>query len=289
MRRIISTTPRSTWPKPANELRYTFAVCCARLRFFLLSLACGILCASGAAQTSPTSRVIIKVADQSGAGIAGAHVRVVPSPDAPPATMETDHKGELPLNLKVGGHGVFVSAQGFKSSVEHIEVGAAGEAQVIPLELRIGDTFSPVVISEEEAAERERDLFLSAMPYHADWWIKPGEFKAMPHTSVTVTNPATGKKESYSGVRLSDLLILVGAPLGREFYGVALSTYVSLDDVVFSLGEVEPGLQSGEVLIADSKDGHSLGAPQGPFLLVVSTDTARARWVKHLRTIAMHP
>jgi hypothetical protein len=269
-------------------MRYTFAVC-ARLKFFLLSFACGILCASGAAQTRPTAPVIIKVADPSGAGVAGAHVRVIPSPDPPLAAMETDNKGELPLNLKVGGHGVFVSAQGFKSSIEHIEVRPGAEAQVIPVELRPGDTFSAEVISEEEAAERERDLFLSAMPYHADWWIKPVEFKAMPHISVTVTNPATGKKESYSGVRLSDLLILAGAPMGREFYGLALRTYVSADDVVFSLGELEPGLESGEVVIADAKDGRRLGPPEGPFMLVVSADAPRARWVKHLQTITMHP
>jgi hypothetical protein len=270
-------------------MRYTFAVCCARLRFVLLSIVCGALCAFATAQTSPTARVIIKVADPSGAGIAGAHVRVVPSPDPPPAAMETDNKGELQLNLKLGGHGIFVSAQGFKSSIEHIEVRPAAEAQAIPVKLRPGDTFSPEVISEEEAAERARELFLSAMPYHSDWWIKPVEFKAMPHTSVTVTNPATGKKERYSGVRLSDLLILAGAPLGHEFYGLALRTYVSADDVVFSLGELDPGLQSGEVLIADSKDGRPLDPPEGPFMLVVSADTPRARWVKHLRTITMHP
>jgi hypothetical protein len=247
------------------------------------------LCAPGTAQTSPTARVIIKVADPSGAGIACAHVRVVPSPDPPPAAMETDNKGVLLLNLKVGGHGVFVSAQGFKSSIEHIEVRPAAEALVIPVELRIGDTGNPVVISEEEAADRERELFLSAMPYHADWWINPVEFKAMPHISVTVSNPVTGKKESYSGVRLSDLLILAGAPMGREFYGLALRTYVSADDVVFSLGELEPGIQRGEVVIADAKDGHPLDSSEGPFMLVVSADAPRARWVKHLRSITMHP
>jgi hypothetical protein len=146
-----------------------------------------------------------------------------------------------------------------------------------------------VVISEEEAAERARELFLSAMPYHADWWIKKNEFKAMPHISLTVTDPATGKKETYSGVRLRDLLALAGAPLGAEFHGVALRTYVSADDVVFSLGELEPGLESGEVLIADSKDGHPLAPSEGPFMLVVSADIPRARWVKHLHAITMHP
>jgi hypothetical protein len=270
-------------------LRYTFEVCCARLKFFLFSFASVFLCASGMAQTSPTAKVIVKVADQSGAGIAGAHVRVVPPPDAPPAAMETDNKGELLLNLKVGGHGIFVSAQGFKSSVEHIEVRAAAEAEVIPIELRIADTFSPVVISEDEAAERARELFLSGMPYHADWWIKPVEFKAMPHITVTVMNPATGKKESYSGVRLPDLLTLAGTPLGAEFHGVALSTYVSADDVVFSLGELEPGIQRGEVVIADSKDGRALDPSEGPFMLIVSADAPRARWVKHLHSITLHP
>lgn len=270
-------------------MRYTFAVCRARLKFFLLCFACGTLCAFGMAQTGPSARVIIKVADPTGAGIAGARVRVIPSPDPPPAATETDNKGELPLNLKVGGHGIFACAQGFKTSVEHIEVRPGAEGQVITIELRVADSFSPMVISEEEAAERERELFLSAMPYHADWWIKQNEFKAMPHISVTVADAATGKKETYSGVRLAELLTLAGAPLGAEFHGVALRTYVSADDVVFSLGELEPGMESGEVLIADSKNGHPLTPPEGPFMLVVSADIARARQVKHLRTITMHP
>jgi hypothetical protein len=102
-----------------------------------------ILCAWGTAQTVPTARVIIKVADQSGAGIAGARVRVVPAPDAAAVATETDKNGELQLNLKVGGHGIFVCAQGFKSFVEHIEVRSGAEAQVIPAELRVADMFSP--------------------------------------------------------------------------------------------------------------------------------------------------
>ena len=216
-------------------------------------------------------------------------MRVIPPPVSPPSRMETDSKGELALDLGVGGHGIFVSAQGFKTSNDHIEVRRAAEAQTILIELRVGDTFSPMVISQEQAAEEARDLFLSAMPYHADWWIKPGEFKSMPHTSLTVTNQATGKNENYSGVRLSDLLTLAGAPLGQEFYGIALQTYVSADDVTFSLGELEPGMLNGEVLIADSMDGHRLDPPEGPFLLVVSADTRRVRWVRHLRSITLHP
>jgi hypothetical protein len=237
------------------------------------------------------------IVDQTGAFIPHAHIKVIPAAHPLPENMETNEAGEPQLQLKIGGHAVFSSAQGFKSDVRHIEVQDSQEAQVIPIMLRIGDTFSPIVLSEEEAAERARKLFLSAMPFHRDWWITPEEFKAMPHTNITVIDSTTAKQENYSGVRLSDLLAQAGVPTGvawdndisssRYLIATGNPKWQGSASEVFSLGELQPGLQAGEILIADAKSGQPLGYKIGPFMLIVSEDKNRLRWIEKLTELTL--
>jgi hypothetical protein len=136
------------------------------------------------------------------------------------------------------------------------------------------------------------------MPYHQDWWITADEFRSMPHVSVVLSNPETGKKESYSGVRLSDLLAQAGVPTGAEFDGLSLNSYLvaygnpksqDTGSVLFSLAELQPALHSGEILVADSMNGKPLGSQLGPFMLVVSADEHRVRWVEKLRELILKP
>lgn len=242
------------------------------------------------AQTPATVQVVIKVTDQTGAPIPKAHIRLVPPPDRPPAAMETGQTGELTLQLKPGGRALFTSAQGFKSDVRHIEVAGSQNGNVIPVMLHVGSFGGPVVVlSEEEAAKYARQLFLSAMPYHKDWSIRPDEFAAMAHINVVVRNPETHTQERYGGVRMSDLLAQAGAPIDDASIDIAVRSYVTANDEVFSLAELMPGLHEGEILVADSVDGHPLAAADGPFMLVVSADKRRVRWVKRLQWIKLHP
>src|ERR1700723_4184984 len=67
------------------------------------------------AQQATTTPVIIRVSDQSGAGIAHARIRLMPSsgltsPDQVPAKLETDDHGQCAINLKAGGYALAVSA-----------------------------------------------------------------------------------------------------------------------------------------------------------------------------------
>jgi len=105
-------------------------------------------------------------------------------------------------------------------------------------------------------------------------------------------NPHTNADESYSGVRLFDLLAKVGAPLGNELRGKALANYVVAKGsdgyrVVLALGEVDPSFHPGEVLVADSMNGQPLDAHSGPFKLVVTEDKRPARSVRNLVSIEL--
>ena len=116
------------------------------------------------------------------------------------------------------------------------------------------------------------------------------DLKAMPH--VTVHNSHTNADETYSGVRLADLLTKVGAPLGSELHGEALANYVVATGsdgykAVLALGEIDPSFHPGEVLVADSMDGKPLDAHSGPFKLVVTEDKRPARSVRNLTTIEL--
>jgi hypothetical protein len=113
------------------------------------------------------------------------------------------------------------------------------------------------------------------------------DLQALPHITLTMHNPHTNADETYSGVRLADLLLKAGAPLGKDLHGEALANYVVAGGsdgykAVLALGEIDPGFHPGEVIVADAMDGKPLDAHSGPFKLVVTEDKRPARSVRNL-------
>jgi hypothetical protein len=135
-------------------------------------------------------------------------------------------------------------------------------------------------------------LKIAAHAYHDDLLLKTADLKAMPRTTVTVHNEHSKADETYSGVRLADLLGKMGAPLGHDLRGVALSGYLVATGsdgyvAVIALAEADPTFHSGEVLVADTMNGAPLDAKSGPFKLVVTEDKRPARWVRNLVSIEL--
>ena len=117
------------------------------------------------------------------------------------------------------------------------------------------------------------------------------ELNATPHLTVTIHNSHTNADESYSGVRLADLLTKIGAPLGSDLHGKALANYIVATGsdgykAVLALGEVDPGFHPGEVIVADAMDGKPLDEHNGPLKLVVE-DKRPARSVRNLVAIEL--
>lgn len=118
------------------------------------------------------------------------------------------------------------------------------------------------------------------------------DLKKMPRTTLKVVNPHDKKTEVYGGVALDELLRRAGAPQGEQLRGPLMATYVIAEAgdgyrVVFSLAELDSGIQDAEVLVADTMDGAPLGANQGPFRLVAPHEKRPARWVRMLKSITV--
>ena len=114
------------------------------------------------------------------------------------------------------------------------------------------------------------------------------ELAAMPHQTVTMTDH--GHTRSYSGVPVSALLALVGAPQGEALHGKAISdlVVVSAADgyrVLLALAETDPVMRSEQVIVADQADGAPLDAHEGPLRLIVEGDKRPARSAREVQSI----
>jgi molybdopterin-dependent oxidoreductase-like protein protein len=96
----------------------------------------------------------------------------------------------------------------------------------------------------------------------------------MPPLSVDVRDVHSNEAPHYDGVRLSDLLIKAGVPLGDSLRGRPLALFVVAHAsdgyaVVYSLAELDPAM-----------NGKPLDQKQGPFRVVVPSDRRPARWIR---------
>lgn len=214
--------------------------------------------------------------------------RVIPAPDPVPK-METDEYGRLALKLKPGGYALFAHVFGFKPLAVHFDVHEGQENQSIPFVLELALNSGPVVVVEATA---KADLKLIASPYHDPTGLTLAQLRALPHITVTFHNSHTNADETYSGVRVADLLTPLGAPLGKELYGVALMTFVVATgsdgyQAVLALAEVDPSFHLGEVIVADAMNDKPLDEHNGPLKLVVTQDKRPARSVRNLVSIEL--
>jgi hypothetical protein len=240
-----------------------------------------------APQTTMVS-VTIHVTDPIGTPVPGAQIHLVPAPDPAPTKLATDRQGNLSLKLKSGGYALVVSVPGFKVWSERIYVaapdGEAAASQLFPVALQLGASSSPGVIFPKGW------LVLNANAYNVPVGLSPDDFRTLPHITIKVHNSDTNADESYSGVPLATLLVMVNAPIGTQLQKEELTSYVvassSDESAVLSLAEVDPNFQHGQVLVADARNGQPLAGPV-PFQLIVSGDKSPARWVRNLDFISL--
>jgi DMSO/TMAO reductase YedYZ molybdopterin-dependent catalytic subunit len=118
--------------------------------------------------------------------------------------------------------------------------------------------------------------------------LTAADLAAMPRAKAVTDN--NGIQTTYEGVLLSDVLNKAGVSLGPGLRGPALAGYVvaSASDgyqVVFSIGELDPDMTSGQYLLADTANGKPLFGENGAFRLVIPTDKKGARSVRLLTKI----
>jgi hypothetical protein len=101
---------------------------------------------------------------------------------------------------------------------------------------------------------------------------------------------AHGQRRLYEGPLLIDVLARVGTPTGKAIHGPALADAVIVSaadgyQVVFGLGEADPGTRANRIILADRADGAPLDAKDGPYRLVVEGDLRPARGVRGVTSI----
>lgn len=103
---------------------------------------------------------------------------------------------------------------------------------------------------------------------------------------------ATGKSERhhYAGVKVADVLGLVGAPLGEALKKDALTLVVKIRGadgftVMFALAEFDANFSDRTILLADQQDGATLEEKAGPFRVVIPEDKRPSRWVRQVVAI----
>lgn len=119
--------------------------------------------------------------------------------------------------------------------------------------------------------------------------LKSDDLAQMPRLTESVADH-DGRKVSYEGVSLQEILKRARVPFGKELRGKALVTYVLAKahdgyQVVFSLGELDGALGNETILVADKRDGKPLSGNLGPLRLVCPNDEAGARSVRMLETL----
>jgi len=184
-------------------------------------LLCAVLFAAFAAAQQAKTPVTIVVTDPNGAVVPHAQVRLTPVPDPTPGVMETDEKGKLRVDVLPGEYALSVSRTGFKRSDSNVVVKRATDGQTITVSLEVGANPNIGQIYVTSGPE-----IMFTVPSHDPIKLGTTELKALPHVSVTIHNPHSNADESYSGVRLSDLLAKLGAPLGQQLRGTALKSYI---------------------------------------------------------------
>ncbi len=242
------------------------------------------LVASGGDQDPAPAHITIVVTDPSGARIPRAQVRLTQAP-ASDLRMETDDKGELDFDLKPGSYELSVNRQGFKEFTAHLDAQAT-KWQTLPAVLQVAQTTGGGSIKPAPTTLELR------FPFRSPVRLRAADLQVRPHTSVTVHNPHTNADDTYSGVRLAELLADYGAPLGDQLRGKSLLAYVVAAGsdgykVVFALAEIDPTFHPGEVIVADTMNGKALDEKTGPFRLVMTEDKRPARSVRNLVSIEL--
>ena len=115
--------------------------------------------------------------------------------------------------------------------------------------------------------------------------LTAADLAQMPRATVTTTNG--GIETRYEGVWLYEILKRAGVQLGEALRGKALATYVLAEaqdgyQVMFSIGELDPALTEGQILLADKANDKPLFGDNGAFRIVAPRDKRGVRSVKML-------
>jgi hypothetical protein len=118
------------------------------------------------------------------------------------------------------------------------------------------------------------------------------EFRALPHSEITATDPHLKLEHRYSGVPVRDLLAKLDAPLGDRLRGPALQMAVIFHSrdgysTLYALAEFDEAFSDRTILLADTEDGKPLPENAGPLRVVAPGDKRAARWARMVTSMEL--
>ncbi len=121
--------------------------------------------------------------------------------------------------------------------------------------------------------------------------LTKADLSRMTQSTLTVHNSHTNREEHYTGVALVDMLSAAGLPFTKDTQQSLLHSYVRAQGtdfyfVLYSASELEPELNTSQVIVATAVDGQDLGE-DGQFKLISSADKRPARWVRNLLSLTL--
>ena len=99
-----------------------------------------------------------------------------------------------------------------------------------------------------------------------------------------------GPEIVFRGPALDAVLVMAGAPQGRDLRGPALCLVVLAEArdgyaVVYSLAELSPDLGARRGIVAIEQDGQPLSEKDGPMRIVLEGEKRPARWIRQLERL----
>jgi len=107
---------------------------------------------------------------------------------------------------------------------------------------------------------------------------------------VTISADDHGSPAKFDGVPLATILTMAGIQLGDSLRGsrlteILLVTAADNYKVAFALAELDPAFATREIILADKRDGKTLGEKEGPLRIVAPGDRRPARWIRQVRVL----
>ncbi|WP_260922992.1 hypothetical protein [Novosphingobium sp. 9] len=118
--------------------------------------------------------------------------------------------------------------------------------------------------------------------------VTPKLLEGLPDVQAVLNDHGT--RRMCEGPALADVLARAGVPHGKDLHGSELTKGVIVHArdgyaVLFSLGEIDPGLGHEGMIIAERCDGQALDDKTGPYRLIVPGDLRPARSVRQVKAL----
>ncbi len=203
--------------------------------------------------------------------------------------METDEDGSLSLDLQPGTYRLTATRVGFFDFVNEIDVKPSSESSEIHDSAGTG---AQRPHRRSRCAAAKIRCASPSLPTTSEFPTSPPISRPCraPRSRFTILTPTPTKPIPASA---SPIFSRASERRSAKTFAAPHSPSASSPPAqinyhaVFALAEIDPAFHPGEIIVADTLNGHPLRADSGPFRLIVSEDKRQSRCVRNLVSIEL--